>query len=90
MSNKIYVGNLNYDTTEDDLKALFATHGEVNSASIITDRYTGRSRGFGFIEMATDEQAATAITELNNHELDGRQLRVNQAQDKPRRDNQRF
>jgi cold-inducible RNA-binding protein len=85
MANKIYVGNLNYDTQESDLRALFAAHGAVQSVSIITDRDTGRSKGFGFVEMADGAATQAAITALNGKELDGRTLRVNMAMDRPRR-----
>jgi RNA recognition motif-containing protein len=83
MAKNIYVGNLNYDTTEDTLRELFAAHGEVASVNVITDRYTGRARGFAFVEMATDEAAAAAIAALDGQTVDGRQLKVNEA--KPRR-----
>jgi RNA recognition motif-containing protein len=83
MSNNIYVGNLNYDTTEDGLREFFAAHGQVTSVRVITDRQTGRPRGFGFVEMATEEQAQSAIAALNGQTLDGRQLRVDEA--RPRR-----
>lgn len=79
MAKNIYVGNLSYDTTEDGLRAAFAAHGEVNSVNIITDRYSGRSRGFAFVEMANDEEATTAIAALNGQPLDGRELRVDEA-----------
>jgi RNA recognition motif-containing protein len=85
MANKIYVGNLNYDTQESDLRALFSAHGAVQSVSIITDRDTGRSKGFGFVEMADGAATQAAITALNGKELDGRTLRVNMAMDRPRR-----
>ncbi|MBA7695325.1 hypothetical protein ES703_103949 [subsurface metagenome] len=85
MQNKVYVGNMNFDTQEDDLRTLFAAYGEVESVNIISDRYTGKSRGFGFIEMANDEQASSAIAGLNNTEVNGRLLRVNLAQEKPKR-----
>ena len=81
MGKNIYVGNLSFDTTEDGLQSLFGQHGDVLSAKIITDRDTGRSRGFGFVEMETDA-ADTAIQALNGMELDGRALKVNEA--KPR------
>jgi RNA recognition motif-containing protein len=84
MARKLYVGNLNYDTTEDNLRGLFAAHGEVASLNIIIDRYSGRSKGFGFIEMASDEAAQAAITALNGQEFEGRQLRVSEAYSKPR------
>ena len=79
---KIYVGNLSFNTNEDGLRAAFEAHGEVTSASIISDRDTGRSRGFGFVEMSNDDQARAAINAMNGAELDGRQLTVNEA--KPR------
>lgn len=75
----IYVGNLNYGTTEDDLRALFEAHGTVTSVNLITDRETGRPRGFGFVEMADDNAARTAIEAINGTELDGRTLTVNEA-----------
>lgn len=78
----IYVGNLSFDTTEDDLRDLFAQHGEVVKVSIITDRDTGRSRGFGFVEMADAGQGNEAIEKTNGAELQGRTLTVNEA--KPR------
>lgn len=91
MSLNIYVGNLNFDTREDQLRDLFATYGAVESAKIISDQYTGRSRGFGFVEMADREEGMKAIQELDSKEFDGRNLRVNEA--KPRgsggRDNRR-
>jgi RNA recognition motif-containing protein len=76
---KLYVGNLSFSTTESDLNNLFATSGTVESARIVTDRDTGRSRGFGFVEMATRSEGEAAITELNGKEVDGRQLKVNEA-----------
>lgn len=75
----IYVGNLSFDTTEDDLRDAFAAHGEVTSAAVITDKYSGRSRGFGFVEMANTAEANAAIAALNGTELDGRTLNVNEA-----------
>ncbi|GHU22593.1 hypothetical protein FACS1894164_05260 [Spirochaetia bacterium] len=86
MAKKLYVGNLSYNTTEDGLRAKFEEFGSVVSAKIIFDRETGNSKGFGFIEMGTDEEASAAINGTNGAELDGRQLRVNEAMDKPRRD----
>ena len=80
----IYVGNIAWGMTEDDLEALFAEHGTVVSASIITDKYSGRSRGFGFVEMEDDSAAETAIETLNDSDQSGRALKVNQA--KPRED----
>jgi RNA recognition motif-containing protein len=86
MARKVYVGNLSYDTTEDTLREAFAAHGEVTSINVVTDRYTGRSRGFAFVEMATDEAAAAAISALDGQMLDGRQLKVGEARPpKPRR-----
>ena len=85
MSKKIYVGNLNYATTEDTLSSLFSQYGEVVSSVIIKDRYTEQSKGFGFIEMADDSAADAAIATLNGKEVDGRRVRVNVAEDKPRR-----
>ncbi len=86
MAKKVYVGNMNYATTEDGLRDLFAQYGQVVSVNIIVDRYTGKAKGFGFVEMNTDEEAAAAIAALNGFEYMGRQLRVNEAEDKPRRD----
>lgn len=82
---KIYVGNLAWGATEADLNELFSQFGSVQSTAVITDRDTGRSRGFGFVEM-DDSDANTAIAELDGHELQGRALRVNEAQGRPRRD----
>ncbi len=82
MSFQIYVGNLAYKMTEDSLKELFEQHGEVTSVKIIKDRFSGRSKGFGFVEMAEKQDAEKAIQKLNGAEIDGRNLRVNEA--KPR------
>ena len=79
---KIYVGNLSWTADENELRDAFAAHGEVTSLQVITDRETGRSRGFAFVEMANDEEAKNAISAVNNKEIDGRQLKVNEA--KPR------
>lgn len=79
MGSKIYVGGLPYATTESQLNDLFAQHGTVASANVITDRFTGQSRGFGFVEMSTEEEAKAAIAALNGTELDGRTLTVNEA-----------
>ncbi|MEJ2719459.1 MAG: RNA-binding protein [Deltaproteobacteria bacterium] len=84
MSLNIYVGNLSFDTVEDELRELFAAYGAVESVKIISDQYTGRSRGFGFVEMASRDEGAKAIQELNSKDLGGRPLKVNEA--KPRRD----
>jgi len=86
MGKKLYVGNLSYNTTEDGLRNFFAGYGNVVSVKIILDRETGNSKGFGFIEMGTDEEANAAIAGTNGTEFDGRQLRVNEAMDKPRRE----
>ncbi|MCO4755297.1 MAG: RNA-binding protein [Bacteriovoracaceae bacterium] len=85
MSAKIYVGNLSFSTENEGLESLFSQYGKVVSARVITDRETGRSRGFGFIEMSNSDEAAAAIEALNNTEHDGRNLRVNEAEDKPKR-----
>ena len=79
MAKKLYVGGLSYDTTEDTLKATFAQAGTVESATIIMDKMTGRSKGFGFVEMSTEEEAQKAIDTLNGKELDGRTITVNEA-----------
>jgi RNA recognition motif-containing protein len=79
---KLYVGNLPFSTTEDDLRELFSAHGEVTSASIVMDRETGRSRGFGFVEMASDADATNAINAMNGQQLGGRALQVNEARPK--------
>ena len=80
----IYCGNLAYATTDDGLKAAFAAYGEVTSARVVRDRMTGRSKGFGFVEMPNREEAQKAIDALNSKELDGRPIRVNESQPKPR------
>jgi len=84
MATKLYVGNLSFQTTSDELKDHFAQAGNVESASVVEDRMTGRSRGFGFVEMATAEEAAAAIEQLNGKEFAGRNLTVNEA--RPRTD----
>ena len=86
MAKKLYVGNLSYNTTEDGLRSLFSGFGSVASVKIIFDRESGNSKGFGFVEMSSDEEASAAITGTNGREFEGRQLRVNEAMDKPRRD----
>ncbi|MDW7771602.1 MAG: RNA-binding protein [Desulfobulbaceae bacterium] len=82
----IYVGNLPYNVTDDDLRTAFAEFGNVASAKIIMDRYSGRSKGFGFVEMENDADAENAIKSLDNSDMQGRKLRVNQA--KPRTETQ--
>ncbi len=79
MGSKIYVGGLPYSATEQQLSDLFAAHGAVASARIITDKFTGQSRGFGFVEMSSDSEAQAAITALNGSEMGGRTLTVNEA-----------
>jgi RNA recognition motif-containing protein len=86
----IYVGNLHYGVTEDELKELFEEYGEVMSVKIITDKYSGRSKGYGFVEMSDNKEAQKAIDSLNEADVKGRNIRVNQArerEDNPRRDN---
>jgi RNA recognition motif-containing protein len=85
VGTKLYVGSLPYSTTEQQLQELFAQHGTVQSAKVITDRYTGQSRGFGFVEMATGEEAQKAITALNGAALGGRTLVVNEARPQEKR-----
>ena len=82
MARKLYVGNLPYDTSDQDLQTLFAGAGTVESVNLMRDMATGRARGFAFVEMATDEEAQTAIDTLNNHDLGGRNLTVNEARPK--------
>jgi RNA recognition motif-containing protein len=79
MSTRLYVGNLNFRTTGDELREMFSQAGEVENASVVEDRDTGRSRGFGFVEMATKEGAAAAIEQFNGKEFGGRALTVNEA-----------
>ena len=78
----IYVGNLSWEVTQEDLKEAFEAHGQVASANLITDKYTGKSRGFGFVEMPVDNEARDAMSALNGADLKGRELNVNEA--KPR------
>jgi RNA recognition motif-containing protein len=79
MGNKLYVGNLPFSATDDSLREMFGQAGQVESARIITDRDTGRSKGFGFVEMSTEQEASEAIKKFNGTELDGRSLTVNEA-----------
>ncbi|MBN1660718.1 MAG: RNA-binding protein [Anaerolineae bacterium] len=84
MTQNVYVGNLSYDTGEEKLRTLFGEYGEVESVRLITDRDTGRSKGFAFVEMSTEDAAKEAIEALNGQEIDGREIRVDKAQ--PRRE----
>ena len=84
MAKNLYVGNLSYDTTEDTLRALFGEYGPIESVNLITDRYTGRSRGFAFVEMSTEQAAQEAISGLNGKQVDEREIKVDKA--KPKRD----
>ena len=89
MAKKLYVGGLSYDTTESTLKELFTGAGAVESAVVITDKMSGRSKGFGFVEMTNDEEAAKAVEMFNGKELDGRSITVNEArpmESRPRQD----
>ena len=79
----IYVGNLSWNLKDQDLSNLFASHGEVVSAKIVTDKFTNRSKGFGFVEMSNDDQAQAAIAALNGSEVDGRNIVVNESRPKP-------
>ena len=89
MGRKIFVGNLSFETTSKDLETLFATCGTCESAAVITDRDTGRSRGFGFVEMSSSSEAQKAISTLNSHELQGRALKVSEANERPAGGNSR-
>jgi RNA recognition motif-containing protein len=84
MAKKLYVGNLSYEVTNTSLEEMFMPHGNVQSAQVIMDRDTGRSKGFGFVEMTSDQEAQVAITSLNGQQVGGRSLTVNEA--KPRED----
>ena len=85
MAKRLFVGSLSYDVTQAQLEELFAGVGIVESATLITDKYSGQSKGFGFVEMGTDEEAAKAITELNGKELSGRNIVVNEARPREER-----
>jgi RNA recognition motif-containing protein len=84
---KLYVGNMSYETSEDDLRKAFEAHGQVDSVNVITDRETGRAKGFGFVEMSSDAEAKTAMEALNEKDFQGRMLKVNEA--RPRNEGQR-
>jgi cold-inducible RNA-binding protein len=94
MAKKLYVGNLSFGTTGESLRGYFSQYGDIVSVNVIVDRETGGSKGFGFVEMATDQAAQAAISGLNGQEVDGRQIKVNEAKestDRPqRRDNNRW
>ncbi len=83
MGRKLYVGNLGYDVTGSDLQQLFANHGTVDSATVISERETGRSKGFGFVEMSSNEEADAAIAALDGSDLGGRAIKVNEARPRP-------
>src|SRR5580692_6624429 len=83
MGKKLYVGNLAYGVTDSDLQQMFGAHGTVQSAQVIMDRDTGRSKGFGFVEMGSDQEAQAAIAALSGKEIEGRPLTVNEARPKP-------
>ena len=80
---KLFVGNMSFDTKEGELRSIFEPYGEITRIQVMTDRDTGRARGFGFVELADDGEAAKAITALNGKEVDGRALNVNEARPKP-------
>ncbi len=82
---KLFVGNMSFDTTEGELRSIFEPYGEITSINVITDRDTGRPRGFAFVELANDGEAAKAVTELDGKEVGGRALNVNEANPKPER-----
>ncbi len=82
MGKKLFVGNLNFKTTDDDLRTLFGQAGTIESATVMMDRATGRSRGFGFVEMSSDEEAEKAVKEFNGYEFQGRALNVNEARER--------
>ena len=82
MTSNLYVGNLSYDTTEDTLRTLFAEYGEIESVNLISDRYTGRSRGFAFVEMSTEEAAQQAMRGLNGKQVDEQEIKVDKAKPK--------
>ena len=90
MAVKLFVGGLSWDTTDDSLRTFFATIGTVTSAKIITDKFSGKSRGFGFVEMSTDDEAKKAIADLNGKTLDGRAIVINEAKPMAPRENRGF
>jgi cold-inducible RNA-binding protein len=82
MAKKLFIGGLSWDTTDDGLRQAFASYGEITEAKVITDRDTGRSRGFGFVTFAQDDDAKTAISKMDGTNLDGKTIKVNEAQEK--------
>jgi RNA recognition motif-containing protein len=86
MTNNLYVGNLSYETSEDTLRTLFAEYGQIESVNLITDRYTGRSRGFAFVEMSTEQAAQQALSGLNGKQVDEREIKVDKAKPRSKRD----
>jgi RNA recognition motif-containing protein len=86
MAKKLFVGGLSWDTTDESLRKAFASYGDITEAKVITDRDTGRSRGFGFVTFARDEDAKTAISKMDGTSLDGRTIKVNEAQEKAPRE----
>ena len=85
MTQKVYIGNLSYETTEETLRTLFAEYGEIESVNLISDRYTGRSRGFAFVEMSTEQAAQQAMSGLNGKQVDDREIKVDKANPQPAR-----
>jgi cold-inducible RNA-binding protein len=86
MTQNLFVGNLSYDTTEEKLRTLFDEFGQTESVRLVSDRYTGRSRGFAFVEMSTEQAAEEAISGMNNKQIDGREIKVEKAKPRPERD----
>ena len=86
MTQNLFVGNLSYETTEEKLRTLFDEFGQTESVRLISDRYTGRSRGFAFVEMSTEQAAEEAISEMNNKQIDGREIKVEKAKPRSERD----
>lgn len=90
MGKRLFVGNLPFSTSSEDLERLFSEVGTCESANVVTDRDTGRSRGFGFVEMSSDDEAKAAVERLNGREMDGRQINVDEAHERPSRPPRRF
>jgi RNA recognition motif-containing protein len=86
MASNLFVGNLSYETTEDALRTLFGEYGQIEAVNLITDRYSGRSRGFAFVEMSMEQAAQEAISGLNGKQVDGREIKVDKAKPRPKRD----